>query len=446
MKRRSKIKTAAFSIALFAAMLTWGISASAEAKAYKTQVEINSQRALIQLCEYLDNIEVSLTKSLYAGSDNMMSVLTTQLHKQATGAKTSLSALSSGDTQLVNTYKFLSQVGEYTASLNKKAANGQQISAKDRETLSKLLEFASKLSNQFDFMAQLLDSSYLSFEELDQNIMQAEKGSESMVTYMTGVSDAEEAMTDFPSLIYDGPFSDNILSKDSQLLGSSKPVSIEQAKKTAARLMGAEEKFLVEDEPSEGQLSCYNFHTDTMSAAITKNGGYPLYLLSESAGGEARLSGADAVEKAAEILYKAGYLDMKSSYYACEDGVCTVNFAYVQEGFVCYPDLIKVGVSLYDGSIVSLDAADYIMNHKKRDIPDAAVSEEAAGKEIAPSLTLKSSSCAVIPTDGGGENFAYELLCESEDGRHVLVYKDIVSGKEDDILILLYSDNGTLTK
>ena len=66
---------------------------------------------------------MGLTKSLYANSDNMLSVLSSDLQKQATGAKTSLSALSSGDTAMLNTYKFLSQVGEYTAALNRKSSS-----------------------------------------------------------------------------------------------------------------------------------------------------------------------------------------------------------------------------------------------------------------------------------------------------------------------------------
>ena len=52
----------------------------------------------------------------------------------------------------------------------------------------------------------------------------------------------------------------------------------------------------------------------------------------------------------------------------------------------------------------------------------------------------------MIPTEGGGEQFAYELLCEDDAGKHVLIYVDTVTGEEDDILILLYADGGTLTK
>ena len=79
-------------------------------------------------------------------------------------------------------------------------------------------------------------------------------------------------------------------------------------------------------------------------------------------------------------------------------------------------------------------------------MPPASVSAEEAAKGTAETLTVKDMSLAVIPSPYGTECFTYELLCEDGYGQDVLVYKDVVTGKEDDILILLYSDGGTLTK
>ena len=53
---------------------------------------------------------------------------------------------------------------------------------------------------------------------------------------------------------------------------------------------------------------------------------------------------------------------------------------------------------------------------------------------------------ALIPTDGGGEARCYEFVCEAEDGQEILVYINAVNLDEEDILILLKSDGGTLTK
>lgn len=445
MKRRSKIRTAVFAISLFTVMLAWGITATVKMHRSETQVRISQQRALTQLCEYMDNIETSLTKSLYTESDNMLSVLSSDLYKQATGAKTSLSTLSSGDTELTHIYKFLSQVGEYTATLNKKAAAGEKITPKERDTLRKLLEYATSLSSQLDQMSALLNGNYLSFDKIDDSLMQADKNSEKEISFINSISDAEESMTNFPTLIYDGPFSDNILTKDSVMLKNSDKISVEAAKKKAADYLGVDEDTVIYDGETAGRIATYIFHYDKSSAAVTQHGGYLAYILSEDNVGVEKINADEAVEKAVSYLESIGYKDMESSYYSVHDGICTANFAAKQGAFICYPDLIKVSVALDNGRIVSVDATDYIMNHISRDIPETKISTSQA-VQVASPLTVQKCGFAVIPTESGGEASTYELYCTADDGQDVLVYKDIVSGKEDDILILLYSDNGTLTK
>ena len=446
MKRRSKIRIAAFSAALFTAMLAWAVTATVKADRFGRRLRVNDQQALTQLCEYFDNIEISLMKSLYANSDSMLSVLSSDLQKQATGAKTSLSALSSGDTAMLNTYKFLSQVGEYTAALNKKAAAGGTFSPEDRETVEKLLGYAAALSTRFDRMAELMNSNWFSFEALDKSLMNAERGSEQMVSFMDTAADAEDAMTNFPTLIYDGPFSDNILSKESALLKAAPPVSLQTAREKACDYMGAQDKDLLDTGESDGRLAAYTFRVNGKNVAISKKGGYLVYVLADARPGSTKLTDTDAIENAASFLYNVGYRGLMSTYCAVHDGVCTVNFAYIQDGYICYPDLIKVGVSLSDGGVVTLDASDYLMNHVTREIPAVAVPAEEAAAGVAETLTVRKTALAVIPTDGGGERFAHELLCEAPDGQDVLVYKDTATGQEDDILILLYSDHGVLTK
>ncbi|MBQ6838322.1 MAG: germination protein YpeB, partial [Clostridia bacterium] len=61
-------------------------------------------------------------------------------------------------------------------------------------------------------------------------------------------------------------------------------------------------------------------------------------------------------------------------------------------------------------------------------------------------LQVLSAKKAVIPTEWETEVFVYEYRCKAEDAQEILVYIDPVTGEEKDILILLYSDGGVLTK
>lgn len=446
MERRKKIRVISFAVFFAVACIAWGISETVKAKEYKTQVNLAQQRALIQLCEYLDNIETDLTKTMYAGSGKMLASLSADLCTCSAGAKSNLSALSAGDTQLYNIYKFLSQVSDYTSFLNAKAAAGGEISAKELSTLKQLLSYAQSMSKQFSYVSELLNSRYLSFEELNETLAAADNASESTVSFISAVTDAEESMTDFPSLIYDGPFSDNVLNKESELLKGGKLISRTSAKTIISGLLGTEEKYIAFEGENTGRLASYTFSQGISRIAVTKNGGYLLYIVSDYTAGEEKLTSSDCIEKASAFLYQCGYKDMVSAYSASYDGVCTVNFAYSDGDYICYPDLIKVGVSLTDGSIVSLDASDYIMNHVKRDIPAPQISYEQARGSVPSSLKVRRGYTAVIPARDTTEKYAYELLCEDPDGRNVLIYIDTQTGETDDILILLYADGGMLTK
>ena len=48
----------------------------------------------------------------------------------------------------------------------------------------------------------------------------------------------------------------------------------------------------------------------------------------------------------------------------------------------------------------------------------------------------------MIPTDGGNEVFCYEFLLEGENDALVYIYAK--TGREENILILLQDENGTL--
>lgn len=446
MKRRFKIRLISFAAAIFSAMLIWGVSETIMAKNYETLVRISRQRSLEQVCEYLDNIETDLAKTQYATGDTMLNNLSVRMLREASGAKTSLSALEAGEVGLYNIYKFLSQVGEYTASLSRKAAAGQEISDADRKVLADLLQFAAALSTQFDQMSELNNSNYFTFDELNNTLINADESSEQMVSYINAVNDAEQSFSDYPTLIYDGPYADNVLNRTSQLLENEENISNDKAKKEAAEILGISEDSLVSDGASGGEIPTYDFYCDTVYVSVSKKGGYPVYILSDAIVGEEKISEEDAVRKAEDFLGKIGFDNMEETYYYTTDGICTINFAYKENDFICYPDLIKVSISLFDGKVTSMDATDYLMNHINRDFPTSVVDEQKAREVISPSLKIKETDYAVIPTDTKEEKFVYEFLCEGADSQEMLIYVDMLTGKEADILILLYSDNGTLTK
>ena len=149
----------------------------------------------------------------------------------------------------------------------------------------------------------------------------------------------------------------------------------------------------------------------------------------------------DARTYAADFLTHCGFTDMQESYYTVSDGICTINYAYTENGYICYPDLIKVSVSLADGTVLSADCRGYVMNHKARTYTAPAVTREAAEANVSPLLTVTDTRLAVIPTDSGGEVLTYEFHCKNESAEEFLVYISTQTGYEEEILLLLYADD-----
>lgn len=446
-RKHVRVRVCSYITALVVVLFSWGVMETVKRNRYQTELAISQRRAVAQLCEYFDSIETGLTKSTYANTPPMLTEISADLVRQASGAKTALSTLDSGETELYNIYKYLSQAGEYTSSLGRKVAAGESISAEEREQLRKLTAYARLLKEDFSYMNALMESGAFSFSQVDDALDAGNSAGADTVSYLSSAAGAEESFSDLPTLIYDGPFSDGILDKESALLEKADEVSYNKARQIAANMLGAQNaEAALDDGELHGKLPAWSFSYNGKVAAVTKKGGYLRYMLGDGFAGEEVFTGEEAVNIASNFLKKAGYMNMVSTYYATNDGICTVNFAYLQDNYICYPDLIKVSVSLSDGLVVSADASTYLMNHSERDIPDEALRSAQAMRAINPDLQVRRIRRAVIPTPSAGEQFTYEFLCADAQGQDALVYVDTTTGAEDEILLLLYSDGGTLTK
>ena len=109
-KKRKKVRLISFLTALTLVLSLSALTGNIKAYKYKREADIENQRSLTELCEYMDSIEVSLMKSIYASSGMMLGSLTNKLQRDTSGAKESLSSLATGENELFNTYRFLSQV------------------------------------------------------------------------------------------------------------------------------------------------------------------------------------------------------------------------------------------------------------------------------------------------------------------------------------------------
>ena len=180
------------------------------------------------------------------------------------------------------------------------------------------------------------------------------------------------------------------------------------------------------------------------TVSVSRKGGYVVRALSQRAPVRSAITVDAALEKAAEFLAAHGCRDMKESYHILKDHVLTVTYCAEQNGVMCYPDMVKLAVAMDTGEMLRFDAEAYLTSHAERNLPEPAVSEEDARAMAGEGLTVQSEKLAVIPTSGAEEIYCRELICETEDGRHYLLYVNAMTGAQEKILILLEDESGTL--
>lgn len=136
---------------------------------------------------------------------------------------------------------------------------------------------------------------------------------------------------------------------------------------------------------------------------------------------------------------------MKATYYLKEGGIVTINYAYVQDNVTIYPDLIKIKVALDNGEILGMETSGYLNNHTKRDIPTPLISIEEAKESLNKNLEITTEDLAIIPTEWKTEIFCYEFKGKIDD-TDFLVYINALTGKEENILVIIDTPNGVLTQ
>lgn len=442
MTKRSYIRLFSYAVAFALVLASWAIINMNRADNYKAQLELSYQQSLNELSENLDSIQTNLTKSVYSNSNKMLMQISKDLYSECASAKDSLSRLPTKQMNLSSTYKFITQASDYATYIANKIANKESVSEEEHQNLSKLLNYATKLNESVGDMAAIANSG----AEIDADDLKAK--SVNISSLSNGFSGTAKIFKDYPTLLYDGPFADAVLNRKSKLLESAEKVSREQAREIAAKVINCNISELSYSGEDNGDIACYTFTFSQKTVAITKLGGYPAYVLYGGKITSNSIDEGNAVNLAQSFLNNIGYKNMTNTYYAINNNICTVNFAFKIGNTTYYSDLIKVGVSMDNGKIVSLEAQGYLKNHtKNRKAFDCKLTKDEAQKKLSENLKVIDCKKCVIPKENGKEANCYEFRCKSNEAKEeVLIYINADDGSEEDIMLLLYSDGGTLTK
>lgn len=448
MKKTTKIRLWAFSLAALTLTAGFWLDASLSRQNAETRLEYVYRRALGDLTDYVSGMQSTLHKAMFAGTAPMQSAVAAQLLEQSGGAKAAMASLPFTQERSERVSRFLSQVGDYALALSRKTLSGGTLEKADLQGLAALREYAGKLTGALTQLQARLtaeQAGVVNTVSLLNNVGEVEE----LALLDDDLDQVAEEFASFPTLLYDGPFSDHISRREPASLQNREPVTQEEAVTLAARFLDCPQEELAFAGEGGGQLGVWSFTWDGSMVNITKVGGEPAYYRRSATVDSPRMGYAQALEAAKAYLARLDLPPMTESYYILSDGLCAINFhtsvSVGEETALCYPDLVKVVVELGQGGAVELDCTGFLMNHQDRRISPPVVTEEGARKALSPALQADGARLAVIPTPGLDEVLCWELHCTASDGTEVLSYINAWTGMEEQLYLVQRDEHGVLT-
>ena len=416
---------------------------------YRQASENSYNSAFFELVDYVQNVESYLAKSMISSTPQHGAETLTQLWREANLAQAYLSRLPIESQELSNTEKFLNQVSDYSYSLSKKNIYNEKLTDEDFNKLKELHTYSLELENTLNQLSEDLNNGRVAWGELTK------KGTVAFAQQVDNISKSsfsnmEQNFHEYSGLIYDGAFSEHLTNSEPKGLTGDE-INEDVAKQKAEEFVGFENiketsnlgYFENATIPSYG-FSITKINGQNVNISISKKGGHVIYMNANREVNNEIISQEDADNKAKSYLDTKGFTNMKETYYLKQDGIVTINYAYNQDGVIMYPDLIKVKVALDNGEILGLECTGYLNNHTQRDVSKVKITKEDAKKNLNKNLEIIDENMAVIPTEWKTEILCYEFKGKV-DGKEFLVYINAENGKEEDILVITNTPNGTLT-
>lgn len=419
---------------------------------YRQASENQYNMAFYELVDYVQKVETYLAKSLISSSPEHGAETLTHVWREANLAQAYLSRLPIDSVELEKTAKFLNQVSDYSYSLSRKNIYNEELTEEDLKNLEDLHNYSVELRNTLDQLSADINDGRIKWGELTK------KGEVAFAQEVSNISknsfsNLEENFHEYSGLIYDGAFSEHMTSSQKKGLTGDN-IDEEKAKQIATDFIGKDrvQEINLSGKSENTDIITYDFsvkvnneNEENMNISITEKGGHVL-LMNYNRNVEAELISQEEADKIGkQFLEDRGLNNMKETYYLKQDGIVTINYAYKQDEVTVYPDLIKLKIALDNGEVMGIETKGYLNSHEERKIPEVKITKEKAKESLNKNLEITSESLAIIPTEWQTEVLCWEFKGKVND-TDFLVYVNAETGKEEDILVITNTPNGTLTQ
>lgn len=432
---------------------TFAVLMTLERTDYRNYLQGEYSKNMYDLINSVQNIRIGLGKAAIVGSKEQSILAFEDIFRYSTMANDKLHSLPISQQVSGDTGRFLAQVGDFCYTLAKTSSNGGELTDKDYTTIDTLKKQSFLLEQQLKGVSDEINQGKVKWGEIREKTTQV-LASNQGGSLDEKFSDIQKQVTQYPALIYDGPFSDNVVNINPKV-NSQKQVSIKEAEQIAKNIIGNDriQSIDVKSNPGKERIDSYRFSiavkdsndkNQRIICEITKNGGKILYLIDDKPVGNATIDAKKAVDIGTKFLNNVGYKDMIPTYSMNYGNTIVINYVYRQQNITIYPDQIKIKVALDNGNVIGVESEKYLVSHEEnRKIPSPKITQEQAREKVGKKLVINKARLAIIPTDTNKEVLCYEFSGTYENDQYI-VYVNAETGNEQRILQIINTPNGEL--
>ena len=423
---------AALAVGLVAALVKLGENREALAArqaAERTRIENLYHR----IDDDLNDVDVSLSKLSAASSPRQSVLLLGDVWRATGSAGAAMGLLPLSHADSCDMSQFVTRCGDYAHALMGRVLQGRALTEEDRKQLGDMRAACAQIRQVAGEAIQSGD--YVAADNVDAGCYEQ--------------SQSEAAISEYPTLIYDGPFSESAENRPPQgEIGER--ITAQQAAERARRLFSdgtVADTVYVPGALPVYELSVQSASRGQVSLSLTEQGGELLSFMGAPTGDKNDPPSDEESEKlkaaALSFLQELGVEDPAAAYAQYYQGAAVLNFAPRQAGVILYSDLVKVYMDRETGEVMGLDARNYRLNHRQRALPRPKLTEEEAGTYVSGELQVEHTDLALIPLTQQTEVLCYEFKA-TKDGTFYIVYVNALTGEEEQIFQVINSAEGDL--
>ena len=392
---------------------------------YGTQLENVYQKNYYELVDNVNNADMEMSKLLNATNSAYQKKMLTEIASASKNMQNNIALLPLTGEDVLESVRFVNQLSGYTTILEEKLANGTELTTEDLEMLQELHMALISMKDNLNRISMDMRNGYSILDA--SNEMNGDLNS-----FTVDFNQIKANDVDYPTMIYDGPFSDSVVNQKVKGL-SGDEITEEEASDVLGKVFKDISSFTYNGK-TEGKFETYNFDVVTsdnqeLYAQVTIQGGHVLTVSGQNASDVKNFDMKTGEKIAKEFAKVNGVEDPEIVWSEELNNQAYFNITPKENGIILYPDLVKVKVDLEYGNVIGYDAISYWTNHTDRNlgsVSDVTVSLPSGFKVVSKRLVL-------APLDYNREVLCYEYQCEKE-GITYYFYFNAKTGAEENIL------------